>query len=263
MGQDEPMDLTDAASRHVSAIKWWRDPVHRNRLQLLVDLAEATAHEVRNPLTTLRGFLQLQQALGPNRNTGRPGDASHQAPPSRESPLDSKRYSALMIAEIDRVDRLIHEYIELAHDPSRRTPSELSPERSVADILPLATAHARVRDVAIEIAGHSDSRFSANESLVKQLLLNVLHRAVDAAPPGGRVTVGFPSSETAVDISVPLAGEASVHSPDECLGPISDACGARVSLTVAPGLGTGAGVLRFHVEFAVAPTQPQDHERAT
>jgi signal transduction histidine kinase len=216
---------------------WMHDPVRRNRLELLVGLAQTTAHEVRNPLATLRGFLQLEQSLGPERG----------------QPFDHERYRALMIAEIDRIDRLVHEYIQLAYDPSGCAVAELSAERSVADIVPLAVARARSRDVAIEIAGHTDSRFLANESLVKQLLLNVLQQAVDTAPSGGGVTVSFPLAEAAVDISVCPASVTPVPVTDERLERIAGACGARVSVNMTRNEAGGAGALRFHVEFVVTP----------
>lgn len=254
------MDLPTSTS-DTALTQWAQDPVRRNRLQLLVDMAKATAHEVRNPLTTVRGFLQLQQ----KRISGQtPGDydlARSQSVP----PLDQDRYYSLMIAEIDRIDRLVHEYIQLAFDPSEREPATLSIERTVTDLVPLAMARARLNDVAIEIEGHTDSRILAEEALAKQLLLNVLIKATDATLPGGRVTVLFADLPTDTCVSLACAPPpdwTTSHPPgtpfspgdtdlDPYLDQIAHACGASVTRTFMREEG-GADMLLFHVKLPVA-----------
>ncbi|PWI56827.1 two-component system sensor histidine kinase NtrB [Sulfoacidibacillus thermotolerans] len=140
-----------------------------DRLNLIAELAASTAHEIRNPLTTVRGFLQLQRR--------------------RNQDLNGKDHYHIMIEEIDRVDDLISEYLTLARNSvqSGREPVEI---RSVIeDLLPLITAEANMKGVIMLVPDLPSGFCLANKSELKQVFLNLGKNALDAMPNGGTLSI--------------------------------------------------------------------------
>ncbi len=140
-----------------------------DRLNLVAELAASTAHEIRNPLTTVRGFLQLQKRRNKN-STG-------------------KDHYHIMIEEIDRVDDLISEYLTLARN-STTTGSELVDLKIIIeDLLPLITAEANMKSVIMRIPELPSGVCLASKSQLKQVFLNLGKNALDAMPNGGILTI--------------------------------------------------------------------------
>lgn len=87
-----------------------------DRLNLVGQMAAGIGHEVRNPLTTVRGFLQMLS--------------------EKQDCLKYKSYYKLMIEELDRANSIINEFLSLA----RNTPSELKKQdlnQIIQDLYPL------------------------------------------------------------------------------------------------------------------------------
>ncbi|MBJ8194002.1 sensor histidine kinase, partial [Bacillus cereus] len=66
---------------------------YAEHLNTLGELAASMAHEVRNPLTVVKGFLQMVQSGLEGKN---------------------RRYIALALAEVDRAERIISDYLNLS-----------------------------------------------------------------------------------------------------------------------------------------------------
>ena len=140
------------------------------RLAVAGQLAAAVAHEVRNPLTTIRSSVQHVM----------------------ESSSEWSNKSALLaqvIAEVDRINRTVSGMLGL----SRPQPLELSEvelkaivEEAVAFIRP----HVQHHRLNLELA--SDDRLfpvRVDVGQFRQVLLNVLLNACEATPPGGSISV--------------------------------------------------------------------------
>ncbi|MCV5434782.1 PAS domain-containing sensor histidine kinase, partial [Escherichia coli] len=63
------------------------------KLNIVSELAASVAHEVRNPLTVVRGFIQLLESTEDVKN---------------------KDYMRLVLAELDRAEQIISDYLNLA-----------------------------------------------------------------------------------------------------------------------------------------------------
>ena len=72
------------------------------KLNIVSELAASVAHEVRNPLTVVRGFIQLLESTEDVKN---------------------KDYMRLVLAELDRAEQIISDYLNLAklHKLRKRT----------------------------------------------------------------------------------------------------------------------------------------------
>lgn len=140
------------------------------RLAALGRLAGGLAHEIRNPLGIVRAAAQMLH--GELRGDARLGE-----------------YTQVIQSEVDRVDRLIEQLLAYARPRAlARGPVDIGElaERAVA----LTRAYAGQHSVACEVAGDADApEIDGDAELLHQALVNLLMNAVQATPPGGRVTV--------------------------------------------------------------------------
>ncbi len=142
---------------------------HLDRLNLIAEFAASTTHEIRNPLTTVRGFLQLQLKRGGATVEG--------------------RHVQIMIEEIDRVDQLITEYLTLARHNGVETRRALPIDVVLREFLPLVVAEGNMRGIEVRLQRLDAGYVTATKQELKQVCLNIIKNALDATPVGGTVTI--------------------------------------------------------------------------
>lgn len=150
-------------------------------LGMVGQLASAMGHEVRNPLTTVRGFLQLLCR--------------------KDNP--NQEYYAMMISEIDRAEAIISQYLSLAKNkaPSLGKKCLATVVRDMQHLLEvLALEHGKQLRVVVNKEGLPPIMLADQE--IKQLVLNLVRNAIEASPVGGVVTVGVRGEAGAAVLSV-------------------------------------------------------------
>jgi signal transduction histidine kinase len=140
-----------------------------DRLNLIGEMAAGIGHEVRNPLTTIRGFLQLfrnKQEYGAHRE-----------------------HFEMMIGELDRANSIISEFLSLAKNKAVRLE-----RHNVNDILerivPLIQAGALEAGKKVWLQLGEVPPIEADEGEIRQLVLNLAGNALDAIGPDGRTVIG-------------------------------------------------------------------------
>ena len=146
-----------------------RKIAYSDRLNLIAEFAASTAHEIRNPLTTVRGFLQLQR--------------------KREINDRHRSHYHIMIDEIDRVDQLISEYLMLARNSSLHKKENVSISTLFTQLLPLITAEANLNGVEVIVNNLPDGICLGNLNELKQVFLNICKNALDAMANGGYLSI--------------------------------------------------------------------------
>ncbi len=157
--------------RDLSEIKRLQQRVKRSeKLAAIGELAAGVAHEIRNPLSSIRGFAQfLAKTL-------------HDKPKERE-------YAQTMISEVDRINRVVTDLLTFARPmPATVAPTDVS--ALVAHCIRLAKAQADARQVSIHSRVADVSILPLDGNQLTQALLNLLLNAVQAADPGGRIEIG-------------------------------------------------------------------------
>jgi signal transduction histidine kinase len=141
-----------------------------NRLSSIGTLAAGIAHEIRNPLTAVKTFLDLL--------------------PSR---LDDREFVSsfreLSLSELRRVTDLIADLLAFGKSTStERRPVELG--SSLDQVVRLVDSTARKRQVTVDLRvdPHAAPAW-ADPDQVKQIVLNLVLNAVEASPAGGKVTL--------------------------------------------------------------------------
>ena len=139
------------------------------KLATVGQLAAGAAHEIRNPLTSVRGFIQLLQ----NELKGTP----------------KAEYINIIMTEIDRVNIIINEFLKLAKPViPKRKPSDI--KTLFEDINMLIESEAFLKNISIrkDLPENLPSILIDVEQ-VKQVLINVIRNAFEAMSEGGCLTV--------------------------------------------------------------------------
>ncbi|MCL5056723.1 MAG: PAS domain S-box protein [Actinobacteria bacterium] len=160
------------------------------RLNLIGEMAAGIGHEVRNPMTTVRGFLQL---LGNKQECARYRD-----------------FYDLMIEELDRANSIISEFLSLA----KNRPVDLRPvnlNSVVNTLLPLIMADAANLDKNIKTELETIPSILLDEKEIRQLILNLVRNGLEAMSPGGSLTIKTSSDSTGFELSVADQGEGIKH----------------------------------------------------
>ena len=176
-------------ARNVTAIRQMEQEVARSRhLNAIGSLAAGVAHEIRNPLSSIKGFaVYFRQRLSGNKEDEQTAD--------------------IMIAETERLNRVISQLIEFAR------PLELKREQTnmmdlVQHTARLVAAEAQKHAVEIDIsAGEDLPQVEIDPDKIKQVLLNVFLNALAAMPSGGRFAVSLAAQKEFMEVTASDTGE--------------------------------------------------------
>ncbi|MGB5986261.1 MAG: ATP-binding protein, partial [Desulfobacterales bacterium] len=188
----------------------------QERLAAVGRLAAGVAHEIRNPLSSIKGFaLYFKERYA-------------SVPRDRET-------AQIMIQEVDRLNRVIGQLLELAR-PETIEIRALAPAPLVRDSLRMVADQADRQQIGVELKIEGDPPFVAvDPDKIKQVLLNLLLNALEAMTEGGRLTVTVAEVEDGKRVAITIQDSGQGIDPSQ-LGRIYDPY-----YTTKPG-GTGLGL---------------------
>ncbi len=152
-----------------------------DRLNLVGEMAAGISHEVRNPMTTVRGFLQLM------------GQKSELA--------GYKEYFNLMIDELDRCNAIISEFLSLGSVKAVDLRSQ-DLNDVVRALSPLIEADAMVHGNQLKLDLGPLPAIMLDEKEIRQLILNLVRNGYDAMPGNGTLTITTTMDESEVVLSI-------------------------------------------------------------
>ncbi|MBP3966644.1 ATP-binding protein [Paenibacillus lignilyticus] len=169
VGEAGSIDHVVIISRDISERKKAEEfLLQSEKLSVVGKLAAGVAHEIRNPLTTMKGFLQLYK---------------------RENP--SMRNSDLLLSELERIEMITNEFLSLAKPQSiQLTDTDLKEliEKTVEFLSPQAL----LNNIAF-IRGFAGTQFpiTCEKNQLKQVFLNILKNAMESMPGGGEIHINL------------------------------------------------------------------------
>lgn len=159
--------------------------VRLDRLNMIGEMAASIGHEVRNPMTTVRGYLQLFQQ--------KQGFAKY-----------NKQF-ATMIEELDRANNIISEFLSLAKN--KTIEMKLGNLNDVIHTLyPLVQADAirRGHEIHLETGTIPDHYFDEKE--IRQLILNLVRNGLEALKQTGSVHIHTYLDQGGINLAVSDTG---------------------------------------------------------
>lgn len=157
-----------AICRNITERKETEEVFHRSeKLTVIGQLAAGVAHEIRNPLTTLRGFVQLLKQR-------KAGNLEH---------------LELMLEELDRINFIVSEFIILSK-PHLSQFTLKDPADLVTDMIRLLEPQSAMNNIHLEIRLSPDlPRIRCEENQLKQVFLNVIKNGMESMPDGGVIRI--------------------------------------------------------------------------
>jgi PAS domain S-box-containing protein len=185
-----------------------------DRLKLIGLMAAGISHEVRNPLTTVRGYLQLL--------------STHNEYKANKEQFD------LMISELDRANAIISEFLSISKVDKNGRRQLQNLNDIINSLEPLLQAQATIQGKAIiiEIAPTPDINLDGSE--IRQLILNIVNNGLEAMESGS-LTIKTFADHQQVTLSISDQGPGI---PPELL----DKLGTPFLSTKKQGTGLGLAV---------------------
>ena len=157
--------------RDVTNIRQLENEVTRSRhLNSIGSLAAGVAHEIRNPLSSIKGFaVYLKERLAGNKEDEETAD--------------------IMIAETERLNRVIGQLLEFAR-PLALKKEKVQFVDLVQHTIKLIAADAKKNKISVEIdAAEEMPLVEVDPDKIKQVLLNIFLNCLAAMKDGGKLTI--------------------------------------------------------------------------
>jgi PAS domain S-box-containing protein len=150
-----------------------------DRISAIGQLAAGIAHEIRNPLTSVKGFLQFMQ----------------------EQSTDQE-YFEIMRREIERIELITNEFLILAK-PQAKSYSLKSIGAILSGFIPLVETQAKMSniDMIIDVEEGLPNIF-CDGNQIKQVFLNVIKNAMESMPSGGQISFTVKKKDGHVQILI-------------------------------------------------------------
>jgi nitrogen-specific signal transduction histidine kinase len=137
------------------------------KLAIVGELAAGVAHEIRNPLTSIKGFMQLANQNGE---------------------LNSDHVQ-IMLSEISRIESIVSEYLSLAK-PNHNSPMSLQNiDTLVRNVITLFESQANLRNITIHSELDPSNQIMCNPNEIKQVFINILQNAIEAIGSNGDIFI--------------------------------------------------------------------------
>ncbi|TCX54395.1 PAS domain-containing sensor histidine kinase [Dehalobacter sp. 12DCB1] len=167
------------------------------RLNLIGQMAAGISHEVRNPLSTVRGFLQLLESQS-------------------DSELKTE-YMDLMITEIDRANEILTDFLSVA-----KVSADCVKEENINNIInrlyPMLQADANSSGKELLLELNDIPSIDLNESEIKQLILNLVRNALEETAAKGKVYIKTYQVQEGVVLAIQDHGKGIPQSVQDTLG---------------------------------------------
>jgi two-component system sporulation sensor kinase A/two-component system, sporulation sensor kinase E len=130
-------------------------------------LAAGIAHEIRNPITAIKGFVQLMMGEHKGETT----------------------YYNIVESEINRVEMILKELMVLAK-PTKKHYQELDIQRLLEKVLTLMESQTLLNNVEVVKNFHAlEVSVVGDENQLKQVFINYIKNAIEAMPDGGKLVI--------------------------------------------------------------------------
>ncbi|WP_175596733.1 ATP-binding protein [Bacillus sp. MRMR6] len=167
--------------RDITELREAEDRLRRTeKLSVVGELSASVAHEIRNPLTSLKGFVQLLQKE----------DDQHQ------------NYYQIMLDELNRINYIVGELLLLAK-PQHIKFTTTNIQKLLNDVISLLGVEASLHNVQINVnLPKKDLLIECEPNQLKQLFINIIKNAIEATNNSGTVSIALEQIEDNIFITI-------------------------------------------------------------
>lgn len=166
--------------------------IDTEKLSVIGKLGAGLAHEIKNPLTSITGFIKLLKG--------------------NESKEIKERYINIVTKELERINQLVSQFVMMAK-PSMQEKRECNILELMNEMICLMTNQGILHNVRIELSDVKENNWTVliNEAQIKQVIMNILQNAIEAMAQGGHIYVKLTkfnrSSKQYIQINIIDEGE--------------------------------------------------------
>ncbi|GAJ39137.1 ATP-binding protein [Saccharococcus caldoxylosilyticus] len=171
--------------------------IRAEKMEAVSHLAASISHEIRNPLTAARGFMQLLEQ-------------HHLSPEKR------RQYARIAIEELDRAEAIITDYLTFAK-PAPETVEKLNVKTEIERVIDFIRPLANMNSVEVRATLAPFSIIGEREKF-RQCLLNIMKNAIEAMPNGGVLQIYVSIEKRRVLIRISDTGVGMTKEQMERLG---------------------------------------------
>ncbi|MCM3364498.1 ATP-binding protein [Niallia sp. HCP3S3_B10] len=158
----------------VESMKMNRELQKAEKMNAVGQLAASVAHEIRNPMTVVKGFLQIFHA-------------------KEHMSEEERTYIKLMIEEMNRAETIINDYLSLAK-PDVEQSKKIDGADLANKVIDLMHSYAMLSKGIHFKKNIQQVYIEANNNELKQVLINILKNAIEAMKNGGTITINLYST---------------------------------------------------------------------
>lgn len=155
-------------TQDISKLKMQEELLRKwDMLNIVGQLSASFAHQVRNPLTTIKGFIQLFP-MGPEDTFG-----------------------PIMTEELIKIEMIIEEFLQLAKPSNGTGFTTTSIYNEINRTISLMEKEAILHNISFNMNLNDKDQFIHCEpKQIQQVLINLIRNSIDAMPNGGEITIG-------------------------------------------------------------------------
>jgi PAS domain S-box-containing protein len=151
------------------------------KVSLIGDLAAGIAHEIRNPLTSIGGLVQLI---------------------NEETPEKNDFYKDIILTEINRINFIVSELMVLAK-PHAVYFSWFNISDSIQNVIDLMQPEANLRNVIISFERENNiPHVYGEKNQLTQVIINLIKNAMEALPDGGKIKLSAKAGDDHIVLSI-------------------------------------------------------------
>jgi two-component system sporulation sensor kinase A len=160
------------------------------KLSVIGQLAAGFAHEIRNPLTSIKGFIQLLQQDGDN------------------------QYFQVIMSELKQIEDVVNDWLILAK-PQNSQMKNINLQKLIENTIALLNPEAILHNIEIisEIE-LPDPYIEGDPSRLKQVFIHLILNAIEAMPKGGKIFINSKPSKTEKLIIIKIVDQ-GIGIPDD------------------------------------------------
>jgi signal transduction histidine kinase len=208
--------LTSAAQRageSMACLREERVTEAEAQMRRLQGVGAKVAHELKNPLASIKGLCQLVARTPASERT--------------------QERLAVVASEISRMETILNEYLSFSRPLEDLKPESIDITAIAKDVMDVVAGRADQAGVGLALAGN-EARVEGDPRRLKEALINLVSNAIEATPDGGAVALRVARTPAAVTLEVADTGRGISSEDLERLG--------TSFFTTRPG-GTGLGVV--------------------